>query len=287
MHRDLKQFYNDHFRATNSQLSQEAQAKVKGKILANLNTTVIDEPTKSSNNLLITVRRFLFMPYVVVPLMLLLFVGTSTVASAQSQPGDKLYSVKRQVEKLRLLAATNDEARTELELNFAERRLQEARLIEEKRLLSEQHDDGRELPDPVKEVDLSDLLNSDDDNDTEDNDEDRNLSRKQRQENKMKSKLREDAKTAVERLSELKKTYIEQGQLNRARQIDVLLRQYIKPKNSHREDDNIQRQEPEREQSREDIRFRPNQESEQTTVRSNTSEVEQPEIEQPEVELED
>ncbi len=64
-------------------------------------------------------------------IVLALVIGTYGLvsASAQSLPGDPLYGVKRTVEQTQLLLASDSQTRTQLEEQFAERRIREAQTI--------------------------------------------------------------------------------------------------------------------------------------------------------------
>lgn len=246
MNNDLKQFYNSSLRDDDNVLSTSAKARVKEKILANLGVQFAAEQKAPLNGSIIEkLKRFFMLPYVMVPLVILLFVGGTSVASAEAQPGDKLYGVKRQVERLQLLTAPDDEARLRLEINFAERRLEEARIVEEKRLRTQLSAPSQNSVPYTGEVDLEAFIN-------DPHSESEPLiplapatateGRQQQYEAKIKSKLKVDARHAIEVLTKIKQSYLNKGQTDKARQIDVLLRKYFHSKtpSSHHNDGHVQ-----------------------------------------------
>ncbi|QQS23098.1 hypothetical protein IPM19_00830 [bacterium] len=236
MNNDLKNFYKKITRSEQNMLSESAKLRVKDKIFSNLGAQTTDEPAKKNDSFLEKLKRFFMMPYVMVPLVLLIFIAGSTAASADAQPGDKLYGVKRQVEELQLLTAPDEEARILLEMNFAERRLEEARLSEELRIEKENQSEHKDpSAKATVEINLDALLSTDTTNPqpaTGTNPSTAAESRQQQYEAKVKSKLKSDAKNAVEVLTKIKQTYLDKGQKDKAKQIDVLLHKYIKQKDS-------------------------------------------------------
>lgn len=129
----LKQFYKDHASDEHFQLSAQAKSRVKEKIFAQLGSQL---PAAEPTSLWSTVKNNLLRSYVIVPLAIVLFVAGTTAASADALPGEKLYTVKRQVENLRLWLAPTEQAKLELQIYFAERRLEEAQRIQQTSIIS-------------------------------------------------------------------------------------------------------------------------------------------------------
>ncbi len=122
MNEQLKNFYNQTQRTAETSLSEQSKERVKAKIFANLGAQII-EP--ESDSWAAKLRSIVFRTYVVIPLICLLFVVGSTSVSAGAIPGDKLYGVKRSVEKMQVLVAPTEEAKLQLQIHFAERRIKE------------------------------------------------------------------------------------------------------------------------------------------------------------------
>jgi Domain of unknown function (DUF5667) len=123
MNNKLKQFYND----SRDSLSDDAHVRIKKDIFSKLDYRL---PAVASVSLMDKVSNMLFRSYVIAPLALVLFITGTTITSAHSLPGDKLYSVKRKIENARLLIAPSEDAKLELEANFAQNRLEEAEKME-------------------------------------------------------------------------------------------------------------------------------------------------------------
>lgn len=125
MRDSLKQFYNQHSTARAVSLSSESKQKVKLGLLANLanpENNIMPEPKGFP---WINLKNLFVKSYVVIPLALLLLVGGSTIVSASSLPGDALYPLKRGVETVSVLIAPTEQAKTELKINYAKKRLAE------------------------------------------------------------------------------------------------------------------------------------------------------------------
>jgi molecular chaperone DnaK (HSP70) len=119
MNEKLKQFYKDNQKQIS--FSSEAKARAKDKIFSRLS-----EPQPEENqSFWVSVKHFSFKAYVLTPVLLVVIIFSTTVASANTVPGDLLYSVKRQVETVRVRFAPTPEAKLNLQVNFAEKRLQE------------------------------------------------------------------------------------------------------------------------------------------------------------------
>lgn len=224
MNEKLKQFYNQQARGINNTLSDTAKHKVKDQIFAKLNAPNVDIQLATDEKRWFTLqnlRNLLTTPYVIAPLVVMLFLSGTTIASASAQPGDKLYGVKRQVENFQLLVAPSKEMKTKLQVNFAERRLNEARIMEEKRLqqFAPQNQDS-----PAREIDLEKVLNE-----PEELSEDFAKIKDEKAE-KAKTKAREDAKQAIESLNKIRASYLEKGQAEKAKQVDERLKRLLKQK---------------------------------------------------------
>lgn len=120
MNQKLKILYSK-YASSKAVLSMEDKQRIKEKVFARLS-----EPLpESKSSFWFSVKKLTFHTYVLVPLVLLLFVISTTVTSANALPGDVLYPVKRQVESTRVYFAQTPEDKLDLEVNFAQKRLQE------------------------------------------------------------------------------------------------------------------------------------------------------------------
>lgn len=127
----LKQLYRQYSESGRSALSPEAKSRVKDKVFQRLSepaTEVQLQPVSFWEKLR---GSFIVRSYVIVPLALILIIVSSTAASATSLPGDLLYPLKRQVESARIWLAPTPEAKLDLEVNFAEQRLQELKNLQD------------------------------------------------------------------------------------------------------------------------------------------------------------
>ncbi len=127
----LKQLYRQYSESGRSALSPEAKSRVKDKVFQRLSepaTEVQLQPVSFWEKLR---GSFIVRSYVIVPLALILIIISSTAASATSLPGDLLYPLKRQVESARIWLAPTPEAKLNLEINFAENRLQELKTLQD------------------------------------------------------------------------------------------------------------------------------------------------------------
>ena len=116
----LKQFYKEHSDVSKLQLSLEAKQRVKSRVMMNLNaSTEAATPTASAWPAL------LWRSYVIVPLIIVIFVGGTTYVSADSIPGDILYPVKRKVEDVHVFIAPTESRKSELKAEYAKKRLEE------------------------------------------------------------------------------------------------------------------------------------------------------------------
>ncbi len=128
MNEQLKNFYNQTQRTTETSLSEQSKERVKTKIFANLGAQIIEPESDSWTE---KFKGMFFRTYVIIPLVCLLFVVGSTSVSAGAIPGDKLYGVKRSVEEMQVLVAPTEEAKLQLQIHFAERRIKEDEKLNE------------------------------------------------------------------------------------------------------------------------------------------------------------
>lgn len=122
----LKQFYKQNSSAKAISLSAESKQKIKANLMANLNEPKIILVEKQNTGFSwVSIRSFLFKTYVTVPLVLLFLVAGSAVASANALPGDTLYPLKRGVETVSVIIAPTQDAKTDLRVYYAKKRIAE------------------------------------------------------------------------------------------------------------------------------------------------------------------
>lgn len=198
----LKQFYKDSQSADSSVvLSDAAKQNVKDKIFSNLGSqAIIEEAPASAWSKL---RRTVLRGYILAPLVILLFVTGTTIASADALPGDPLYAVKRQVENARLFIAPTEEAKLDLQVNFAQKRLDE--------------DEKINKPDNNKnELQVNEDANNDSRRINKENEKsDNNDGQDQRH-----TKSREQADKALEFLNRAKQNWQQKGKEDKAHEIE-------------------------------------------------------------------
>jgi len=153
MNEQLKNFYNETQRSTDATLSEQSKERVKTKIFANLGAQIV-EPV--SDSWAVKFRSRVFRTYVIIPLVCLLFVVGSTSVSAGAIPGDKLYGVKRSVEKMQVLIAPTEDVKLQLQINFAERRIKEEEKLNEKSKPNIQPQSITETPEVKVEQEIED-----------------------------------------------------------------------------------------------------------------------------------
>lgn len=200
MNDKLKQFYKDSQSAdSNVVLSDAAKQNVKDKIFSNLGTqSVIEEvPISVWSKLSRTALR----GYVLAPLVILLFVTGTTIASADALPGDPLYSVKRKVENARLFIAPTEEAKLELEVNFAQKRLDEDEKVN-------------------KHNNSANELQVNEDSDNRRTNKENEQSRNDDEPNQRQAKSREQADKALEFLNRAKQNWQQKGKEDKAHEIE-------------------------------------------------------------------
>lgn len=199
----LKQFYKEHSNTSKVQLTDEAKQRVKAQVMMNLNVNrETQTPTVSAWSSL------LFRSYVIVPFIIVVFVGGTTYVSAKSIPGDILYPVKRKVEDVHIFITPTESKKSELKAEYAKKRLEEYNELKKK--------------DPS-------IQNNSQTEDTNQNLENRAEDRKK----EAKRKAREDAKNAIEILKQTRED-MENSHEERVKEIEDTLKEY--------EDENIEAQ---------------------------------------------
>jgi hypothetical protein len=222
----LKKLYQQFSANSRNSLSPASKQRIKDRIFQRLAepVAVAAEPAVSWWS------RFrhsmILKSYVLVPLVILLFIVTTTAASAQSLPGDVLYPVKRQVESARILLAPTPEAKLELELNFAEKRLEELEKLQATASVSVSQDDktaniqANAAVNDNANKDKDENKNSSDDNDKQAR-EDRDHSSNDRQ-----AKARQQAEGALEFLEKTKEQYKGHPENQRSQDLDKRIENY-------------------------------------------------------------
>lgn len=203
-------------------LSSEAKARVKEKVFQRLGEVGVE--TEPAVSWWAYIRQsVLVKSYVLVPLVLLLFVISTTAVSANALPGDILYPVKRQVENTRVLLAPTQQAKQELELNFAEERLRELEKVQAADSVKvEQPKTPSNNPGNKKSGTAGDT-------DSKDNSSDkavtggRNSSPTERE-----IRARRQAEGALEFLKQTKEQYREHKDIQRAEDLDKKIEDYRK-----------------------------------------------------------
>lgn len=204
MDKELKKFYKENSIPPDASLSESAKLRVKNRVISNLGVQLQPEPTSFWS-------KFLMHSYVLVPLVVILFIGGTTYASADALPGDALYPLKRQVESARIFIAPTEEAKLELEVNFAQKRLEESERLNN--VTSKQESDAKKEKSPPKQENIR----------HENNNEGwaRQNKRIQRDE-----KIRKDTENALEFLNKTKKDFEGKGNERKAQEIERKVRGY-------------------------------------------------------------
>lgn len=214
MDNKLKQFYKNLETRTDGTkpsvvLSAESRQRVKTAIFANLGSQLTEQP----EGLWAKLGKIFLKGYILAPLIILIFITGTTMVSASAVPGDTLYPIKRQVENARLLIAPNENARLELQINFAQKRLEEVEKI-----------GGAQTSSNTQEqTDEREKSNSRDaSNDYTRNDE-MNDSTKQRH---RQTKAREQANQALEFLDQAKKNLHQKGKEDKVMEIEARVKKF-------------------------------------------------------------
>lgn len=234
---ELKQFYKKYVARDNgiAPLSDDAKLRVKNEILSKLGNQSINPSIDNTETWLQKIRNTILRSYVLVPALLLIFITGTTVASADALPGETLYPVKRQVENARLFIAPTEESKLNLQVNFAQKRLEESRKIESKQ--SKSNDTQNVNGDGNNESEV--------DSDTRGGNKSSNI--RERQE-----KAREQADRALKFLDQTKEDWHQKGQEDKARQIEERIKEFRKDQEERNDRDQNRGSNDEHEDSRED-----------------------------------
>lgn len=116
-----------HGSAQPSVLSLSAKAAIKKQIFSNL----YHKPVVVENNH-VPSWTFTFTRIAVTAMSILVLLTGTTYASFSALPGDTLYPLKRTMEDTRVKFATSPENKAKLQIQFAEKRLQELEILETK-----------------------------------------------------------------------------------------------------------------------------------------------------------
>lgn len=208
MNDNLKKFYNDNF-SSDASLSVEAKQRVKNNILSNLHAAPTVVPISFWDKL----RAVIPKTYVIIPAVLILFVAGTGIVSAGALPGDKLYAVKRQIENARILVTPTEEAKLELQVEYAEKRLKELEKVTE-----------REKVQTKPAVNTKDLNKPDDNNSNT------------RLQNERRLRAKQEAEDAVKFLRKTREDWQKKGEENKVREINRRLENFrIQNDNSNRD----------------------------------------------------
>ena len=106
-------------------MTSETKERIKQTLLFKISKATQEKPLLSHRfPFLMTFFRF-----AAVPLVLVLMLTATTYASATALPGEWLYSVKRAIEKSRIALSMSEKSKIELEVKFAEERVNELNRI--------------------------------------------------------------------------------------------------------------------------------------------------------------
>ncbi len=221
MNEQLKKFYKDNAQVKSVSLSADTKAKVKTAIFANLkNEPQIVESVSWLENL----KNLFTKSYVVIPLALILLVGGTTIVSADSIPGDILYPVKRKMEDVRLYVAPTSESRSELEIEFSKKRIEESEKLRSRQMETNSVDTKN-----VPEDENSNNEDKDDKNDTS------SVRTKEDKKNKPMERVRQiqisadkDAKEALEKLEKFQRKFQEEKREQRSEELKLEIEHYKK-----------------------------------------------------------
>ncbi len=212
MNEELKKFYSEHREVT--ELSEAQSARVKEKVFARLGEAVQDEPPIVS--LLEKLRRLFLHSYIVAPLVVILFVGGTAYASANSLPGDTLYPVKRGVENVRLFVAPTQDDKLQLQEEFAQKRLDEVAAVEaiDSPDSSEQQSQKNIKPDSQTKVEIDGKDVKSDNGEGQNQPEHQGQNRRNRQ-----NQARHEANQALDQLNQTGENWSHRGNKEKAQEI--------------------------------------------------------------------
>jgi len=127
MNDKLKNIYTGYSAARGMALSTAAKQRVKDKVFQRLSEPLPETAAVSWRQRLAGLTRH---RYAVTVIVVVLFVVSTGIASAHALPGDLLYPVKLQVESAQVLLAPTADAKLKLQVNFAEKRLDELEKVQ-------------------------------------------------------------------------------------------------------------------------------------------------------------
>ncbi len=236
MNNELKNFYKENQRKVIFNLSEESKARVKQRLLANLG---LQEDIKAlPQSKLERLSRLFLKSYVLVPLVCILFITGTAIASANSLPGDKLYGVKRQVEEMRLLTAPTEEKKLQLQIEFAQKRLEENQIVNNPDTIIKKDDlPSIEIIEPAQKEENDNQKNyKDETNINSDRKEDKTYTnipletpdktKKQTTKEKTNIKSKAEAKEAIKFLNEIKQRYEKNGQTEKLKKIEEQIKKF-------------------------------------------------------------
>lgn len=209
MNGNLKQFYKDHIARDKNvaPLSDDAKLRLKSEIFSKLGVQSAELSVADKTDAWGKISKMFLRGYVLAPLLIVIFVTGTTIVSANALPGDTLYPVKRQVENARLFIAPTEESKLNLQVNFAEKRLEEDERINRNEARTQ-----TELQVSNEGVDESETVRANSEATTK---------REQRQ-----LRAREQADQAVKFLNEAKEDWHQKGKDEKARQIENRVKQF-------------------------------------------------------------
>jgi len=213
----LKNLYKQFSGQSSMALSANSKQQVKDRVFQKL-TEQPGEETEPAVSLWDRIRQSVLMKsYILVPLVLLLFIASTAVASAQALPGDTLYQVKRQVEHARVFLASTAEAKLELELIFAEERLREFEKIQAS---------GRVLVQEEQVKSNNTQANNPGNNNTKDNNDKKTGSDNNSSSNNREVRARQQAEGALDFLEKTREQYEDRQDSQRAQDISNKIENY-------------------------------------------------------------
>lgn len=209
MNGNLKQFYKDHIARDKNvaPLSDDAKLRLKSEIFSKLGVQSAELSVADKTDAWGKISKMFLRGYVLAPLLIVIFVTGTTIVSANALPGDTLYPIKRQVENARLFIAPTEESKLNLQVNFAEKRLEEDERINRNEARTQ-----TELQVSNEGVDESETVRANSEATTK---------REQRQ-----LRARQQADQAVKFLNEAKEDWHQKGKDEKARQIENRVKQF-------------------------------------------------------------
>jgi hypothetical protein len=230
MDNPLKKFYNDRFRG-DADFSMADQERLKAKIFDRLGETVSTAAEATTAGQWIGWRRIFTRSYVIVPLVCVLFLTGTGIVSAKALPGDPLYVVKRKIEDARVFIAPSEEAKEELQVNFAEKRLEE---LEKLRGLEVSKEEVSTEDNNSKDAPKAERKDSEDrgkqKNDNEDEERDRGNHEDQRR-----ARARQQAQEAYQFLQSVQQRWEQKGEERKSEEIHRRMENFEMRLQDHRE----------------------------------------------------